>query len=168
MRFLRAFGLLLLLTGMATLVGPVEAHRAQAKKDKDGKGKEKGRFADVNDLHAEVTVLQVLQSLQPTTKQLSILLKVAKKTMAAAPPKKKIEVSEKYRKCSRHKRDALVGGSEETIDEASTTLDDIRESGEDPDFEDIEVTDAARDLAPRRLAPGSAARQIALYVGAAG
>jgi hypothetical protein len=72
-------------------------------------------------------------------------------------------VSDKYRKALKALRDALVSGNEETIDEASTTLDEIRET-EDPDFDDIEVTDKARDLAPGVLRIFSA-RQIALYVG---
>jgi hypothetical protein len=173
MRLLRSFGFLLLLAGLTALAAPSEALRAQAKKEKkedkskdkkEDKGKDKTRFADVGNLNAEVTVLRVLGSLQATPKQLKTLAKYAKETMQSAPPKKEVKVSEKYRKALRALREALLSGDEDTIEEASKALEDIRDGGEEPEFEDIEVTDKAREVAPEVLRLFSA-RQVALYLG---
>jgi hypothetical protein len=166
MRALRACGLLALIA-MAALLSDAGARPAPDKeKDKekaDKADKDKSAFADLGDTHAEVTVLQVLHALQPTPAQLDLLDKVSAKTMQKAPPRKIVKVSEKYRKGLLTLRDALCAEDEEKIDEATADLDDIRET-EDPDWEDTEITDAARKEAPVVLRSFSA-RQIAVYVG---
>ncbi len=89
MRSLHICGLLLALVGWMALVTQADARRSpdkekpRNKKDKDDK--DKSGFADLGDVHAEVTVLQVLHALQPTRAQLEQLAKVAEKTMQKPP-----------------------------------------------------------------------------------
>jgi hypothetical protein len=182
MRPLHVCGLVLALIGMMALVTQADARRVQEKekdkpksksktkkgkddsKDKDDKDdKGKSSFADLGDIHAEVTVLQVLQALQPTRAQLELLAKVAEKTMQRPPARKLLKVTDKYKKALTALRDALVSGNDDKIDEATSDLDDIRES-EDPDYDETDITDEARKAAPKVLKAFSA-RQVATYIG---
>jgi hypothetical protein len=165
MRPLRACGLLLALLATAALMAGGTGRAQEKKKTKppDKTGKTGKGFADLGDLNAEVTVLQVLNSLQATPAQLSYLAKAAPKTMQEAPPRKAVKVSPKFRKALIAMRDALVGGDEDAISEASAELDDLR-SADEPEFDDVEVTNEARTRAPLALRQFNA-RQVALYVG---
>jgi hypothetical protein len=161
MRPLRACGLLFALVGMAALLTDAGIGRGQEKtkpEEKPTKG-----FAGLGDLQAEVTVLQVLHSLQPTLAQLEILEKAAATTMQKPPPRKVIKVTDKYRKSLMAMRDALLSGDEDKIEEASEALDEVRDK-EESDFDEIEVTDDARKEAPKVLRLFSA-KQVAQYVG---
>jgi hypothetical protein len=176
MRQVRLCGLLLALVGMMALLPDAEGRRAlqkdkaktksdkKAKTDKAGKeDKDKSSFADLGDIHAEVTVLQVLHALQPTRAQLDLMAKAAAKTMNKPPARKLLKVSDKYKKALTALRDALINGNDDKIDDATGDLDDIRET-EDPEYDETEITDEARKEAPAVLRALSA-RQVALYIG---
>jgi hypothetical protein len=174
MRPLQLCVLVLTLAGMMVLLAGPDSPRALAqdksksktKKDKKGKAdkddKEKTSYADLTDIHAEVSVLQVLHALQPSRAQLELLAKVGAKTMQTPPARKSLKVTEKYRKALIAVRDALVSGNDEKIDEATNDLDDIRET-EDPDYDETEITDSARKEAGKVLKAFSA-RHVADYI----
>jgi hypothetical protein len=175
MRQLRLWSLLLALVGMTALLHDADARqgtakdKAKTKSDKkktdkgDKEGKEKTSFADLGDIHADVTVLQVLHALQPTRAQLELMAKLSAKTMNKPPARKLIKVTDKYKKALTALRDALVGGNDDKIDDATADFDDIREN-EDPDYEDVEITDEARKSA-RLVLRAFSARQVAVYIG---
>ena len=119
--------------------------------------------ARLGDLHAEVAVLQTINALRPTAEQTEVLLEVAAKTMQTAPPRRKVEVSEDYLKALNAVRAALVSGDEAKIESTHVALDKLREK-EDPETDEVEITDAARRVAPGLLKRFSA-RQVAAYVG---
>jgi hypothetical protein len=160
---MRSLALLLALFGLLLLAPPSEAQRGK-KKGKAAARKEetKSEFANVADLHAEVTVLNVLFTLQPTKAQMESIQKVSATTMQKPPPRKLVKVTERFKKTITDLRDALIEGDEEKIDELFGKLEEYRQK-EDPDFEDIEITTAAREQAPLLLAQLSA-RQVAAYV----
>jgi hypothetical protein len=170
---MRSCGLLLALAAMTALLGDADARRVvqkdkpKTKTEKKGKtdkeDKEKASFADLGDIHAEVTVLQVLHALQPTRAQLEVMAKLAPKTTNRPPARKLLKVTEKYKKALTALRDALLTGNDDKIDEATGDLDDIRET-EDPEYDETEITDDARKEAPSVLRALSA-RQVALYIG---
>jgi hypothetical protein len=176
MRPLRLCGLLFALAAMMALLGTADARRAvdkdkpKPKADKkrktekgDKEDKEKTSFVDLGDIHAEVTVLQVLHALQPTRAQLVLLTKVSARTMNKPPARKLLKVTDKYKKALTALRDALISGNDDKIEDASSDLDDIRET-EDPEYDETEITDEARKEAPAVLRAFSA-RQVALYIG---
>jgi hypothetical protein len=117
---------------------------------------------DLGDVNAEVTVLQVLNALEVTKTQLAALATVAPKTAQSPPPRKGIKVSATYRKALSGLRSALLGGDEETIEAALKAHDAAREK-ENPDFDDVEITDNARKQAPGLFRLLSA-RQVVQYV----
>ena len=119
--------------------------------------------ARLGDLHADVAVLQALNALQPTAAQTKALIEVAAKTMQKAPPRRKVEVSEDYLKALTAVRAALISGDEEKIESTQAAFDKLAEK-EDPEPDEVEITDEARRVAPRLLKRFSA-RQIAFYVG---
>lgn len=149
----------LVLLGIALAGCFVLAH-ADDKKPKDKK--DKAEFVNLGDVNAEVAVLNVLHSLQPTAAQLQALRKASAKTMQKAPPRKMVKVSDKLRKTLTALRDALAAGDDEKIDELFQQFDELRLK-EDPEFDDIEVTEAAREQAPG-LVRQLSARQVAVYV----
>lgn len=173
MRPVRAVGLLFALSALVAVLACAADRRptaredgedAQAgKKDSDKKADAKGAgFADLGDLNAEVTVLQVLTALGATPEQLERLATLAAKTMQKPPPRKLVKVTEKYRKGLRALRDALVKGDEEQIDAALEAMEELSKK-EMPDFDDVELTDAARKSAPALLRRFSA-RQVSRYL----
>jgi hypothetical protein len=119
--------------------------------------------ARLGDLHAEVAALQAINALQPTEAQTKALLEVAAKTMQKAPPRRKVEVSEDYLKALTAVRAALISGDQTKIESAQVALDKLGEA-EDPEPDNVEITDEARRFAPKLLKRFSA-RQIAFYVG---
>jgi hypothetical protein len=146
---------------LVALVTCAEAGRAPT--GKPG-GKDKTPKADkpnANLLNLEVTALQMLYHLQATPAQLKYLGGLAEAT-AAKPPRSSPRVSDKYRKTLTSLRDALAAEDDERIDKLFGELDALTEK-EDPEFDEVEITPAARKRAPealRRLSP----RQVAVYV----
>jgi hypothetical protein len=82
--------------------------------------------------------------------------------MQKPPPRKLIKVSEKFRKTLVALRDAMVAGDDEKIDDLFRKVDELRQK-EDPEFDDIEITDEARKQAPA-LVRSLSARQVAVFV----
>jgi hypothetical protein len=175
-RLLAAPVLLLLLGGACSgeRSSPREARPASTagKDSAKDKGKKKkvpprtkpAEAPDIADLNLEVTALQVLHHLQPTPAQLKRLARLARST-ASSPPRKEIKVSDKFRQKLTDLRDALAGGGDdEKIDELFEALDKLREK-EEPDFDEVEVTDEARKEAPGLLRDFGA-RQVVGYLAA--
>jgi hypothetical protein len=133
------------------------------KADKKGKDKDKTDDPDLGDVNMEVTALQVMYYLQLNPAQRATLARLAGKTAAEAPPRKVHKVSPAYRKTLRALRDALGTGDDEKIEKELEALDKLKEK-EEPDFDDVEVTDEARKQAPG-LVKMLSARQIAIYIG---
>jgi hypothetical protein len=121
------------------------------------------RTSRLGDLHAEVAVLQTINALRPTEAQAEALLAVAAKTMQTAPPRLRVEVSEDYLKALTAVRAALIAGDDAKIESTHAALDKLREK-EDPETDEVEITDEARRAAPGLLKHFSA-RQVAAYVG---
>jgi hypothetical protein len=145
-------------------VQPADEEKKQEKDDK--KEKEKGKFRDLGDIHAEVTVLQVLHALDLSEDQLKLVADLADKTAQKPPARKEIRASEQYRKTLIDLRAALRGGKDEKIDKAMEALDEIR-GKEEPEYEEIELTDAARKQAPVLFAKLSS-RQVVFYLSGLG
>lgn len=124
--------------------------------------REKNEFANLGDLNAEVTVLNVLYTLDPTAAQMEAFRKAASKTMQKPPPRKLIKVSEKLRKTMLSLRNALASGDDEKIGDLFDQYDKLREK-EEPEFEDVEITEKAREVAPELFRLLSA-RQMANYI----
>jgi hypothetical protein len=170
MRSLRALALLVALVGPVVLTAPADDRRAEKKaakkaKKAEKKGKaaeDKSEFAHIGDLNAEVTVLNVLHTLQPTAGQLKAIVELSPKTMQKPPPRKMVKVSERFRKALAALRDALVAGDDDKVEELYGKLDELRQK-EDPEFDEVEITDAAREQAPALLRRFSA-RQVADYI----
>lgn len=123
---------------------------------------DKADFAHVGDVNADVAVLNVLYTLQPTPAQVQALRQAAAKTMQKPPPRKLIKVSNRLRNTMTALRDALVAGDDEKIDELFKRFDALRDK-ENPEFDDIEISDAAREQAPA-VVKALSARQVAFYV----
>jgi len=124
--------------------------------------KEKSEFTAVGDLNAEVSVLNVLHALQATPAQLKAMAALAKKTMQPAPPRKLVKVSEDYRKTLASLREALIAGDDEKISDLFAKFNKLQEK-EDPELDDVEMTDDARKRAPALLKAFSA-RQVGVYL----
>jgi hypothetical protein len=159
MRLVRSPAASAALVAVSFLIASACAADEKGKADKD---KDKADFANIGDLNAEVTVLNVLHTLQPTAAQYAALLKASAKTMQKPPPRKKVMVSERFRKTLQSLREALVKNDGEKVDELFTKFDELRQK-EDPEFDDVEITDAAREQAPKVLRLFSA-RQVAAYL----
>jgi hypothetical protein len=120
------------------------------------------KFSEIDDLDAEVHALQVLFNLDANPDQLALLAKLAPSTQQPAPPRKDTKVSPAFVKALTGVRDALASFDADAIDAAYKKLDEAR-AKDDPPFDPIEMTAAARKEAPALLRRFSA-RQVALYV----
>jgi protein-tyrosine-phosphatase len=98
---------------------------------------------DLNLLNLEVAALETLGQFKLTRSQLERLAKLAPATAHKAPPSRPTKVSAEYQKTLKDLRQALLGEDEERIADLTLTLDELREK-EDPDFTEVEITDAAR------------------------
>jgi hypothetical protein len=120
----------------------------------------------VGDLLLEVDALQFFYQLQLTREQLAYVQELAKETVqqpAGRPPE--VKVSAEFRKTLMELREALVANKdEERIDDLNEKLDDLRKSEKLEFNDDFEMTDAAREQAPRLLRKLSPA-QLAGYLG---
>jgi hypothetical protein len=159
-----SLGLLIGVLSLVALGACAEGRLAPAGVKPDGKDKTRPAKADkpnANLLNLEVTALQMLYHLQATPAQLKALANLADVT-AQRPPRNAVKVSDKYRKTLVALRDALAESNDERIDELFEALDRLHEK-EEPEFDEVEITEAARKHAPallRRFGP----RQVAVYV----
>jgi hypothetical protein len=160
MTALRSLGLL---AGFLALTA-LGAERAAPGKVKPPpkRGKAPDLKTDLNDLHLELMALQTLYHLQATPEQLKALARLAPKTAGAMPPRTDVEVSAKYRKAMVDLRAALLAENHEKVGELYETLDKLAEK-EEPEFDEVELTDEARKRAPGFVRTLSA-RQVAGYV----
>lgn len=169
MRITRAMGLLTLLATLGLITAearqPPPKGKTPKPKVEPAKPAPKAKidFAALGDVQGEVTVLNVLASLQIHRGQLLRLQTLAPDTMQEAPPRKSVKVSERFRATLLGLRNALVADDEEKIVKLSEEMDRLREK-ENPEVEDIEITAAARKAAPGLLQILSA-RQVAGYLG---
>jgi hypothetical protein len=106
--------------------------------------------------------LQVLHAFEMTEQQLKGIAALAARTAQKPPPRKGVRVSDKFRKALLGYRAALASGDDDRIETALTAFEQAR-AREMPDFDEVEITDAARKEAPLLLKKLSA-RQVALYL----
>jgi hypothetical protein len=132
------------------------------KDDKKEEKEEKKEFADLDDLNAEVNVLQVIHGLDLKTGQLKALAALAATTAQKPPPRKKVLATEKYRKALIAMRLAFISNNDEKITEAFDALEALRDR-ESPEFDEVKITEEARKEVPavfRKLS----ARQLLLFL----
>src|SRR5262249_19690942 len=110
MRSVRALALLLSVAGLPLLTACADGRQAEKKakgyEKADRAGKDAGDFAHVGDVNAEVTVLNVLHTLEPTAGQLEKMLELSARTMQKPPPRKLVKVSARFRTTLAGLRDA--------------------------------------------------------------
>jgi len=118
----------------------------------------------LNDLGLEVGALQTLHALRATRAQMEGLQKVARETADRPPARTAGKASAKFRKTLAELRDALAANrDEDRINRLNDKLDQLR-SAEKPELDDnMEITDEAREQAPRVLRMLTAA-QVAGYL----
>lgn len=122
----------------------------------------KNGAADLTALHLEVTALETIHQLQLTRAQLDQLARIAPTTAHKGPLGRPATASDDYQKALKDLRDALVEEDEDHITDLSVALDELREK-EEPDFAEVEITDAAgRQTAA--LLRGLSARQVMSYL----
>jgi hypothetical protein len=123
---------------------------------------EKKKISDVTNLHWEVTALETIAQLKLTRPQLEHLAKLAAATAgkrsAAHPP----QVSAEYQKTLQNLHAALLDDNEARIADETLTLEELRDK-ENPDFEEVEITAAARRQTPELLRT-LGARQVMGYL----
>lgn len=124
------------------------------------------RKESVNDLLLEVDALQTFRLLGLTREQLTQLRVTAKETVQQLPAKPvEAKVSDELYQALRQLRNALVANNdEERIDDLGERLAQLRQKADEPLGEDFEMTEAAREQAPKllkTLAPGQVAGFIA-------
>jgi hypothetical protein len=124
--------------------------------------KEKADADNITSLHLEVGALETIHQLQLTRAQLERLARLAPGTAQKALATRETKVSEEYQKTLKELRDALVEDDEDRITDLSVALDELREK-EEPDFEEVEITDVARRLTPEVL-KSLTAGQVAGYL----
>lgn len=169
---LRPSGLSVVLLALA-LTACGDARRAVYRPDADDAAKEdkkepeRPKAVDLGDVHAEVTALQVIHSLDLSAAQLEAMGEAAAKTAQKEPPRKELVASEKYRQAMADLRAALRAADDDKIQAAHAHLDAAREKDGEPDFDEIEITEAARKHAPE-LFDKLNARQVAFYLSGLG
>jgi hypothetical protein len=129
--------------------------------------KKQPRNVDLGDVHAEVTVLQVFHALDLTAEQIKAFGDLAEKTAQKAPPRLEVKASDKYRKALLELRSALRSADDEKIDAAIAHLDAVREKEDEPEFDEIEISDGARKHAPEMFSKLNA-RQLVFYLSGLG
>jgi hypothetical protein len=149
-RFLGAVGLI----GFGLVAspdGPVAAYAQPKAPKRLGKFEIPPPPDDVNELSMDVAALRALYLLKASPEQLHNGVRLGRE--AAMPPRKreKAEVSPKYRQLLLDLRSAFIAGQEDDIEELSEELEALTKK-EEPDLDDeIEVTQKAREQAPRWL-----------------
>ncbi len=123
---------------------------------------EKAPAPDLNPLNMEVTALETLSQFKLTREQLQQLAKLAPMTARKPAPPRPTKVSEEYHKALKDLREALLDDNEVRVADLTLTLEELRDK-EDPDFDDVEITDAARRHTPEVLR-SLGARQLMGYL----
>jgi hypothetical protein len=117
---------------------------------------------DVNPLNLEVTALEMLYQFQVSKAQLEQLARLAPTTTAAPPAARAIEVSAEYLSALQELHAALAENDDDRVARASGSMEKVR-ANESPDFDEVDITAAARKHTPavlRRLG----ANQVASYL----
>lgn len=127
------------------------------------KPKPKVEFANIADVQADVTLLNVITALQLRRSQMQRLLDMAPNTLQEAPPRKLVKVSDEFRNTLVSLRAALLADDEDKVIKFSAEMEKLREK-ENPDIDDVEITPGARKAAPAFL-HSLTARQVAGYLG---
>jgi hypothetical protein len=148
--------LLVALSCSLLLTAGFEAGGRQDKKPRPDK-------TDYNDVYLEIQALQTLADLRATPSQLRSIAKLAAKTARRPGARQGFKISAQMRKTLLGLRDALVAGDEEGIEKFSEEFEKLRKK-EEPEFEDGEMTAAARAEAPKMVRRFNT-RQLAAYVG---
>jgi hypothetical protein len=117
---------------------------------------------DLNPLNLEVTALEMLSQFKMTRPQLERLAKLAPVTSGKSSVPRPRKVSDDYKKVLKDLREALLDNNEVRISDLSAALDELREK-ESPDFDEVEITDAARRNTAEVLRSLSA-RQVVGYL----
>jgi len=117
----------------------------------------------INDLSMEVAALHLLHQFRFTPGQLQHVRKMAKETAQEREIRPAPRASDKYKRLLLDLRSALVAGDEDKMDKLQDELEKVRTS-EPLELDDtIDITDAARQEAPRLLRL-LGPRQIALHL----
>jgi hypothetical protein len=144
---------LLLAAGIVLCAGPWSRAEEPAKDDK----------GSLNELSMEVAALQMLYQFEFTPTQQERLSKLARETADEIGPRQAAQASAEFRRALTDLRTALIEGNDERIDKLQQRLDKLREA-DDLELDDaIEVTDAARRLAPE-VVKRLSARQVAGFL----
>lgn len=143
-----------------------EPQKKDDKKEEKEETKEP-RNADLADVHADVTVLQVFYAFDLKKEQIEAFGKLAEKTSQKPPLRKEWKASDKYRKALLDLRAALRGGDDEKIDAANAHLAAAKNDEEEPEFDVVEITAEARKQAPELFGLLNS-RQVVLYLSGLG
>jgi hypothetical protein len=143
---------------------PVDDAKAQPADKKAVAPAKKGDedATDLNPLNLEVTALETLKQFKFNRSQLERLKKIAPATMHKPAAPRPMKVGKEYKKALQNLHEALLEDNEVRISDLSAALDDLREK-ESPDFDEVEITDAARRHAAEVLR-GLSPRQVAGYL----
>ncbi|HWG43016.1 MAG TPA: hypothetical protein VN688_09535 [Gemmataceae bacterium] len=117
---------------------------------------------DLNQLNLEVTALETLNQFKLTRPQLQHLAKLAPMTAPKAAASRPTKVSAEYQKALKDLREALLEDNEVRTADLTLALEELRDK-ENPEFEDVEITDEARRHTAEFLRSLSA-RQIMGYL----
>jgi hypothetical protein len=153
-----------------TLPGPDVGSGARAQERKGARKKaarqaeSSGGESDLNNLYLEVQAQRALYSLKVTNPpQVRRLLQLAEGAASKARERETPEVSDPYRETLSELRAALVQNNADRISELEDRLDELSKDG-DIEFDDtVDVTNAARQAAPKALAL-LRADQVASYL----
>jgi hypothetical protein len=164
---LRSLGFLLACLLAASLSAPLQGRAPGLAKAPPADPGDEVRPAkvDLNELSLEVSALEALARLQLSPAQLKDLARRARHTIQKEQPRQLVHASDKLRQTLTSLRNALVDNDQQHIDDLGTALNEIYDK-EKPELDDsVEITDEARQEAPKLLSRLSAP-QVAGYVGA--
>jgi hypothetical protein len=117
---------------------------------------------DLNPLYLEVNALEMLYQLRITRPQLEQLAKLAPTTAGPAPAPREVVVSAQLATALKKLHDAFLDNDDDAVGSLSGEIEDLR-SKENPEFDEVAITDEARKQVPALLRSLSA-RQVASYV----
>ena len=103
---------------------------------------DKNDNSDVNNINLEVVALEAMDQLKLTRPQLEHLAKLAA-TLNGKPAARRIQVSAEYLKALQDLRTALIEDNGVRIADRTETLEELRDK-ENPEFEEVEISAAAR------------------------
>jgi hypothetical protein len=117
---------------------------------------------DLNHLNLEVTALEMLDQMRITRAQLEQLKMLAPSTSQPMPAPREVAMSPEFARTLGAFHATLVQDDDDQIAEISARLEKLREK-ESPEFDDVEIGDAARKHTPEFYRTLTA-RQVASYV----